>query len=356
MCRRGRFARQIGVFGVALLVACGSGTTGGAPGKVAPAAPPPQAAAPAPAAQTAEAPAPVTIRWGQVTTVAQQWPMFVADAKGYFEAEGVTLDTTVFRLSSDATRTLSSDSTDISNTATDSGILAVEQGADIISIAGVMNKPLYSLLVTPDVSTVADLRGKTLGVSDLKDGSTILLQRVFERHGLRPGEYDMVQTGGTPDRYAALKTGAISGTMLSQPNDFQAMAEGYPSLLLVSDTIPDYQFSSIVVRRSWAQRNEDTVLRFLRVYARACQWLYDPSNKAEAIRILVDRLSTSEELARKTYELYMERAQALPKAGELNLEGVRVLMDIMAEIGNLPRPIPAMDRYVDTGYLERARR
>ena len=31
-------------------------------------------------------------------------------------------------------------------------------------------------------------------------------------------------------------------------------------------------------------------------------------------------------------------------------------MDIMADVGNLPRPLPPMERYVDTSYLERARR
>jgi ABC-type nitrate/sulfonate/bicarbonate transport system substrate-binding protein len=291
-----------------------------------------------------------------VTMIAQQWPMYVGEARGMFEGEAVTVDMNVFRLTSDAARALSSDSLDLSNLATDSGILAVENGADIISIAGVMNKPLYSFIVSPDVRSVGDLRGKTLGVSDLKDGSTVLLQRVLDKQGLRPSDYDMVQTGGTPDRYAALKTGAVAGTMLSQPNDFMAQAEGYPSLLLVSDVIPEYQFSSIAVRRSWALRNEESLVRFLRAYARACQWLYEPGNKADAIRVLMDKLNINEELARKTYELYVEYAQALPKAGELNLDGVRGLMDVMTEIGTLPRPTPPLDRYVDPSYLERARR
>ena len=280
----------------------------------------------------------------------------MAEAKGLLDAEGVTLDTTVFRLTSDAARALSSDSLDLSNVATDSGVLAVEQGADLISIAGVLNKPTYSLVVSPQVRTVSDLRGKTLGVSDLKDGSTVLLQHALERQGLGPGDYDMVQTGGTPDRYAALKTGATAGTMLSQPNDFQAIAEGYPSLLIVSDIIPDYQFSSIAVRRSWAQQNEAALARFLRAYARACQWLYEPANRGEAIALLVERLNTSEDLARQTYDLYIEHAQALPRAGELSIPGVRALLDIQSEIGNVPRPTPPIERYVDTGYLERARR
>jgi ABC-type nitrate/sulfonate/bicarbonate transport system substrate-binding protein len=294
------------------------------------------------------------LRYGQVTLSAMFWPLYVADSKGLFGDQNLTVETTVFRVSSDATRALSGDSMDIVGTAADSAILAVEQGADTISVAGILNKPMYSLIVRPEIHSFADLRGKTLGVSDLKDGSTILLQRMLEREGLHTNEYDVVQTGGTPDRYAAVKSGGTAGAMLTQPNDFQAIAEGYPSLVLVSDVIPDYQFTTNVVRRGWAQRHESELARFLRVWARACQWLYDPANKEEAIRILADKLNTADEFARKTYETYMERSEALPRNGELNVAGMRTVMDVMAEIGNLPRPVPPLDRYADTSYLERA--
>ena len=165
----------------------------------------------------------------------------------------------------------------------------------------------------------------------------------------------MVQAGGTPDRYAAVKSGGVAGAMLTQPNDFQAVDEGYPSLGLVSDLIPDYQFTVHAVRRAWAQQNPDAMLRFLRAYAKACQWMYDPANKEEAIKVLVDSLKTTDEYARRTYDLMVVHAQALPKNGELNIPGVQGVMDIMVEMGNLPKPTPPMTKYVDTTWLERAR-
>src|SRR6266849_4632413 len=97
------------------LTACAGSTpaqTGGRSDS-APAAPAaPAASAPAPASPSGAStatPAPVTLRWGQVTLVAQLWAVFVAEDKGFLPAEALTLDTTVFRLTSDATRALSSD-------------------------------------------------------------------------------------------------------------------------------------------------------------------------------------------------------------------------------------------------------
>jgi NitT/TauT family transport system substrate-binding protein len=359
--------RAIPVVALVALVACGSGSTssGSSSGAAKPAAPPTAApsggaasAAPSAPASAPSAPAaPVNLRLGQVTTTAMFWPIYAAQAKGLFQAENVTVDQIVFRVSSDATRAVSSDSVEIAGgTATDSVMLADEQGnADIVAVAGALNKPTYSLIVRPEIKSFADLKGKTLGVSDLKDGSTILLQHMLEKGGLKAGEYDMVQAGGTPDRYAAVKSGGVAGAMLTQPNDFQAIDEGYPSLGLMSDIIPDYQFTVHAVRRGWAQQNSDAMLRFLRAYAKACQWLYDPANKEEAIKVLVDSLKTTDEYAGRTYELMIDHAQALPKNGELNMPGVQGVMDIMVEMGNLPKPPPPISKYVDTSWLERAR-
>src|SRR5262249_35236541 len=158
------------------LTACAGGTPAQSGGRSEPPAAAPAASAPAPASPAGAStppPAPVTLRWGQVTLVAPLWCVFVAQHKGFLPPQALTLDTTVFRLTSAATRALSSDSLDMTTLATDSGILATEQGADIVSIAGVLNKPLYNLIVSPEVRAFGDLRGKTLGVSDLKDGSTI---------------------------------------------------------------------------------------------------------------------------------------------------------------------------------------
>src|SRR5439155_8636363 len=123
-------------------------------------------------------------------------------------------------------------------------VLSDEQGnADIAIVSGVLNKPTYSLITSPEFRTFADLKGKTLAVSDLKDGSTLLLQQMLQMKGVQRSEYDIIQAGGTPDRYAAVKSGGAAGALLTQPADFKAESEGFNNLGLVSDLIPDYQFT-----------------------------------------------------------------------------------------------------------------
>jgi NitT/TauT family transport system substrate-binding protein len=256
-----RLRRAIPVVVLVAVVACGPGnTSSGASGAAKPAAPaaaaPPSGAAPSgPTSAPAGAPAaPLTIRYGQVTVTAMFWGLWAAEAKGFMQAENVTVEPIVFRVSSDSTRALSSDSVDMAGgTATDSVILANEQGnADIAIVSGVLNKPTYSLITNPAFRTFADLKGKTFAVSDLKDGSTILLQQMLQMKGVQRSEYDIIQAGGTPDRYAAVKSGGAVGALLTQPADFKAESEGLNNLGLVSDLIPDYQFTVNAVRRGWA--------------------------------------------------------------------------------------------------------
>jgi ABC-type nitrate/sulfonate/bicarbonate transport system substrate-binding protein len=362
-----RLRRAIPAVVLVAVVACGPGnTSSGASGAAKPAAPAAAAptsgaAAAAPSGSTnapaSAAPAPVTIRYGQVTITAMFWGLWAAEAKGLMQAENVTVEPTVFRVSSDSTRALSSDSVDMAGgTATDSVVLADEQGnADIVIVSGVLNKPTYSLITGPADRTFADLKGKTLAVSDLKDGSTILLQQMLQMKGVQRSEYDIIQAGGTPDRYAAVKSGGAAGALLTQPADFKAESEGFNNLGLVSDLIPDYQFTVNAVRRGWAQQNADGLVRFLRAYAKGCQWLYDPANKDEAIKILSDKLNSDEDSSQKTYDLLLIHAQAIPKAGELNMAGVQKVLDIMVELDSVPKPAPPPSKYLDMSYLDRAR-
>ena len=54
----------------------------------------------------------------------------------------------------------------------------------------------------------------------------MFLKKLLASHSLQPSDYDLISIGGTAERYAALKTGAIAATLLTQPVDFQAQDDG----------------------------------------------------------------------------------------------------------------------------------
>jgi ABC-type nitrate/sulfonate/bicarbonate transport system substrate-binding protein len=116
-----------------------------------------------------------------------------------------------------------------------------------------------------------------------------------------------------------------------------------------------FQFQVIAVRRAFAAANKDTVVHFVRALADAFRFIRDPANRPEVVKIVAERTSSSEQIARDTLALYFEPEKGvLPRQAELNLKGLDQVIAFMGEGGALPAPLPPAARFVDLQYLRAA--
>jgi ABC-type nitrate/sulfonate/bicarbonate transport system substrate-binding protein len=120
-----------------------------------------------------------------------------------------------------------------------------------------------------------------------------------------------------------------------------------------SDYFPHYQGSVAATRRSWASANRDALIRYIRGYLAASDWLFDPRNRAEAIEILLGRVKIDRAQAGATYEGAVTKA-LIPKAA-VSLEGLRQVIEVMGGTGQLKPPLPAPEKYLDPTYYTKAR-
>jgi ABC-type nitrate/sulfonate/bicarbonate transport system substrate-binding protein len=235
-------------------------------------------------------------------------------------------------------------------------INAVEQGGggNLVILGGDINKIVYTLVAAKDVRSYADFRGKTLAVPGLQEGSAVVLKKMLAANGLGPDDYSFIPVGGTANRASAVVNGTAAGALIGQPQDFRLVADGQPSLGVSSEAVPYYQFDVIAGRRDWAQRNPDTVVRFLRAVVQADRWLYDPANRERAAQIAADTLKLTPDEGLRSYDLLITQTQAIPRQGEVSGPGMDTAIEIMAEIGLLSPPLPPADKYIDSSYLARA--
>jgi ABC-type nitrate/sulfonate/bicarbonate transport system substrate-binding protein len=340
-----------------LVTACATGAAP-PPKPAAPAAAPASGAAPAsnaPAAAPAP-PQPASMEYAMITPVVNYWQIFVARDKGFFDQQSLQVEISMTETTSRAVQGLVSGSYDVGGVTADSAIHANEKGnGDLAMVAGELNRAAYNLVTSKDVRSFADLRGKTLGVSDLNDGSTVLLRRMLASNGLQPSDYDIVPIGGTGNRAAGISNGSVAGALIGQPQDFRMLDDGFPSLGYSSDYVAEYQFEVIATRREWARQNEERLVRFLRAIVQANAWLYDRANKDEAAQLLADATRAPLSAATRTYDVVVERYEAIPKAGEVNRQGLQNVISIMGELDLLPQPLPSPDKFLDLSYLEKAR-
>jgi NitT/TauT family transport system substrate-binding protein len=337
---------------LAALTACAPAAAPAQPAAApaAPAAPPSTGAAPAASA----APAPVTLNFGVTSPLGVYWVDYVGIDKGFYAQEGLNLDIVLTNASVGATQALAGGSLDVSNHSPDSAIIADEKGADLAIVGEEISRPVYSVMAQPTIERVEDLRGQKVAVSDLKSGATLILLRTLLAHGLKTDDVDLIPAGGTSQRYAAMKTGAVAAAAMLQPDDFRAMDDGFRRVALSTEAVKDYSFNSVLVRRDWARAHADELVRFLRACGRATAWLYDPANKDAAIAVLMERTKQEEKYTGLTYDLMVTQERVFPDRCAVRPSGIQAVIDLLGDVGELSAPLPPPEKYVDTSYWQRA--
>ena len=173
-------------------------------------------------------------------------PLYVADAKGYFEAEGITLELTPLKSGQDGVPMLANDQLDVMVAGFSAGMFnALEQGVafKIVGSMGISpgdpeNSPTalevrQDLLDDGTVSTVADLEGRTIGVAG-GPGATggYLLAAMLEEGGLSLNDVE-ISNLATPDQEPALTNGSVDAATPSAPFSSSIEEAGIASPLAV---------------------------------------------------------------------------------------------------------------------------
>jgi ABC-type nitrate/sulfonate/bicarbonate transport system substrate-binding protein len=318
----------------------------------------PVAVAPAPSPSPSPSAVPLkeaSIRLGREAPSASHWQLFVAEKKGFLQKYALNVQTSE-GTGNALIEGLASATYDMVSVAAEATIGAVEKGANFKIVAGQLNRATYSLLVGRDIGGYPELKGKPLGVGDLKSGRTVLLEKLLAANDLPEGAYSLLSLGSIGSPVAGIANGTVAGGLMDQPRDFQMMDQRFRSLGMTGDVVPDYQAEALIVTIDWTKVNEEGLVRFLKAIVEADAWLYEPKNKTEAAGILAEYTRATPDAGLKSYELLIEKKQALSRGGEVNVAGLRTVIDFMGDLELLRQPLPGAEKYVDTSFLEKAKR
>jgi ABC-type nitrate/sulfonate/bicarbonate transport system substrate-binding protein len=301
----------------------------------------------------------VTLRYGQAFSALRSTfalPLLVAEREKFFAREGLNFVVVPVPGGGEKMIEALHDGTaDMSHVATAFMIQAAMKGSDAVAIASEFNNPIYSLVAKPEIKSYADLKGKMLGMAAETGSITISIRKLMAMNGLKRDDYQTKFVDGTPDRLACLTAGDCVAVPLGQPQDFVAMRQGYRLLGLSTEAVPDFVYTVTAARRSWAEANQDAVMRFVRGLAGAFRYIRDPSRRNEVVRTIVETTGFAEANARLTLSLFFEpERNVLPKHGELDMKGFATAIAFMGEAGVLKEPLPSPERFVDLRYLKAA--
>jgi NitT/TauT family transport system substrate-binding protein len=231
----------------------------------------------------------------------------------------------------------------------------VLKGSDAVAIMSQTANPVYSLIVRPEIKSFADLKGKTLGLSTPGDTITLSSQRLLAAHQINPAGFTAKVVVGTGPRFDCLKSGVCAAVPMGQPDDLDAVKQGFPRLGFTYEAGADLVFNVDMARRAWAEQNKDTLVRFVRAMASAYEFLNDPRNQDEAVHLIAETGNLSDDVARQIFAPYLvPERHVLPKRGEIDLGAFDRVLALMAGTGVIPSPVAAAQRFVDLQYLEAA--
>src|SRR5919109_298097 len=266
---------------------------------------------------------------------ATHWPLYIAQKKGYFDAEGLKLDFVYTQSNAALVQQLAAGSLDL---ALSSGLVdpirAVDKGAAIAIVRLEMQAPPYALLAKPNIKSMQELKGKTLSVGGAKDITRIFVERMLGPNGVKPGEYDMVFAGATSARFSALQSGAVDAAILLPPFNFFAESAGFNTVGLTIDYAKDLPFSGSIVNRNWAAKNKPALDKLLAITSKSVQWFNDPKNREEAIAIMVAESKLKPGDVAKAYD-FLHKHNFFEHVGKVSRAKLGTLIAALKELGDI---------------------
>jgi NitT/TauT family transport system substrate-binding protein len=311
------------------------------------------------AASPASAQDPITLRYGQNaagTGGLSSLPLNVAMRKDYFRRAGINLVMVPIPGGTDRiVAALDKGEIDAGKNATPYMVQAALKGSDAVAFISQTTNPVYSLIVRPEIKSFADLKGKTIGLSTPGDTISLSSVRLLNAKGIKAGDYTAKAVVGTPARFSCLKSGECAAVPMGQPEDIEAMAQGFSRLAFTHEAGADLIFNVDMVRRSWGAQNKAVLVRFVHAMSAAYAFMNDPKNRDEVVGIVRDTGKISDELARQIYAPYLEPDKnVLPRKGEISLAAFNRVLALMAEVGAIPVSPPPAEKFVDPQYLAAA--
>lgn len=302
----------------------------------------------------------LNLRYGQAYSAAHSifsLPISVAQREGLFRSEGLNVQIVIpIPGGSDKMiAALHKGWVDVTHVATPFLIRAALAGSDAVAIDTEFKNPVYSLVAKPTIKAFADLKGKRVGLADLQGTISISMRRLLAAHGLHRSAYEVKVEEGTPQRFYCLRHGDCDAVVLGQPQDLQAVADGYRLLGRSDEVEPRYLYTVTAARRSWAETHKDAVTRFVRALAASFKFIRDPANRDRVIAIVAQTTGCSEAVAAQTLDLFLKPgSEVLPMRGEIDIAALQRVIAMMGEAGLLKPPLPPAQRFVDLQYLRAA--
>ena len=204
------------------------------------------------------------------------------------------------------------------------GIDAKLEGADLLYIASCLPTFVFQIYARPEIKSLADLRGKTVAVTQPAASTDYAMRIVLRRNGLEPDkDVKILFTQDINAVFTSVNVGNAAAGIMSAPTSLRAKAAGLKPIVNVTELKIPFLFTGVLSSPKIIREKNEAVIRFLRGYIEAMAVIR--KDREVTIRSLGKFLKTTDrEVLESVYEEYKE---VFPKSPLVTAAEVKAVLD-----------------------------
>jgi NitT/TauT family transport system substrate-binding protein len=227
------------------------------------------------------------------------------------------------------------------------------QGADHVLLAAHINYFPYRVVGLPSIADKEGLRGTTIAISRFGSNADTALRIALREAGIDPAkDVTIIQLGTQPERLAALNGRRIQATIMSPPFSSAAKKAGLKVILDIAKMRIAFPSVGLVASRDYVGKNRINARGFMQAYLEAIRNI--KKNKEAALKVMAKYLrmdlDSNRDILVDTYDETLA-SDEMEKKPYPNRDGVKLAVELTAKQRNIS-PIPAIDKFMDTGLLD----
>jgi NitT/TauT family transport system substrate-binding protein len=278
------------------------------------------------------------------------FPVWMGEAGGFYEKEGLKVEVINMEGGTRGLQVLLSGEIQGMHVGLAPAVLANKQGADLRLVTSTCNTIPITMFTKAGVG-MADLKGKTLGISTFGSETDIAISILLKQQKLTRQDITVLQIGGSSQRFAALVAGRIDVAPLIEPGITLAKERGFNALIDLAAAKTPWIFDSVVVSAGYLKQNRDTLARFVKAYVAGAYLALADEGKARAV--IAQKFKTSD--PKVIAATYADFKRLMPLDAAPTIDGANNVLEQLAAIGtDIGSRNP--DDYLDLSIIDQLKR
>jgi ABC-type nitrate/sulfonate/bicarbonate transport system substrate-binding protein len=279
-------------------------------------------------------------------------PVLVAKDLGLFKKNGVEVETVALEGGVKVFRAMLAGNLDIAQSPGTVTSIAISKGSKVKAILGTLDKFEASMVVRDNIKTMADLKGKRIGIQQPHGFADILSRVVLRAAKIDPKDVNFVSIAS--EDVPALVADQVDTAILHVEQEMLAK-EKVPTLHAIArmwELQPKQMYTYYGVKEETIKNKAKALQGFVNAVIEATRIMY--TDKAKVLPIMVKHTGYPEPIISQTYDFLVKSCIWDANTG-LIPERVNFTSKLMEKVGNIEKgKAPTYDQIVDKQFAEKA--